>query len=189
MFIADLRQRRVHEDNPKYKPGRQVVTFLLITNLALWITYNFEIQKVNSHTQGDQFYPDNLYCVCIYDNIMDKCYNSLFNFDSGKRYPRSERILWVLSMGGDTADHFTSLCFLSVSFNSSIGWAVEKLLSNKETQKRRFLNTKNYKFIYLIFTRLHYITLSENRSSICHYRPIYFQSFLFLFYIIILGVY
>ena len=75
MFIADLRQRRVHEDNPKYKPGRQVVTFLLITNLALWITYNFEIQKVNSHTQGDQFYPDNLceyyaYMTILWINVM-----------------------------------------------------------------------------------------------------------------------
>ena len=46
MFIADLRQRRIHDNNPKYKPGRQIVTFLLITNLGLWITYNFEIQKV-----------------------------------------------------------------------------------------------------------------------------------------------
>ena len=27
-------------------PGRQAVTFLMICNLGLWITYNFEIQKV-----------------------------------------------------------------------------------------------------------------------------------------------
>ena len=47
LFIADLRQRRIHDNNPKYKPGRQIVTFLLITNLGLWITYNFEIQKVS----------------------------------------------------------------------------------------------------------------------------------------------
>ena len=28
------------------QPGRQVVTFLILCNLGLWITYNFEIQKV-----------------------------------------------------------------------------------------------------------------------------------------------
>lgn len=28
------------------KPGRQIVTFLLVCNLGLWITYNFEMQKV-----------------------------------------------------------------------------------------------------------------------------------------------
>jgi hypothetical protein len=130
-----------------------------------------------------------LFVVCIYDNIRDKCYNSLFNFKSGKCHPWPKRILWVLSMGGDTTNYLTSLCFLSVSFNSSICRAVEKLLPNTETQTSGFLNTKNYKFIYLIFTWLHYITLSENRSLICQYRPIYFQYFLFLFYIIILGVY
>lgn len=74
LFIADLRNRRIDERVPEYKPGRQVgsfkiifmlhrtfhkdllllvvapvpqiVTFLLICNMALWITYNFEIQKV-----------------------------------------------------------------------------------------------------------------------------------------------
>ncbi len=28
------------------KPGRQVVTFLLICNLAIWVIYTFEVQKV-----------------------------------------------------------------------------------------------------------------------------------------------
>ena len=47
LFVADLSNKRVDENNPDEKPGRQVVTFLLITNLGLWITYNFEIQKVH----------------------------------------------------------------------------------------------------------------------------------------------
>lgn len=46
LFIADLKQRRVHEDRQEEKHGREVVTYMLICNLALWITYNFEIQKV-----------------------------------------------------------------------------------------------------------------------------------------------
>ncbi len=46
LFIADLRHKRVREDRPEEKHGREVVTYLLICNLALWITYNFEIQKV-----------------------------------------------------------------------------------------------------------------------------------------------
>ena len=28
------------------KPGRQIVTFLLICNLAIWVIYTFEVQKV-----------------------------------------------------------------------------------------------------------------------------------------------
>ncbi len=46
LFIADLRHKRVREDRPDDKHGREVVTYLLMCNLALWITYNFEIQKV-----------------------------------------------------------------------------------------------------------------------------------------------
>jgi len=56
LFIADLKHRRIHDNNPKYKPGRQIVTFLLITNLGLWITYNFEIQKVNVTPDQSEFY-------------------------------------------------------------------------------------------------------------------------------------
>jgi hypothetical protein len=47
LFIADLKHKRIDEEKPDDKPGRQAVTFLMICNLGLWITYNFEIQKVN----------------------------------------------------------------------------------------------------------------------------------------------
>jgi hypothetical protein len=47
--MFDLRHRRLSSsmsDVGQDKPGRQVVTFLLVCNLALWITDNFQIQKV-----------------------------------------------------------------------------------------------------------------------------------------------
>ena len=51
LFIADLKHKRIkasRSDEASEKPGRQIVTFLLVCNLGLWITYNFEIQKVFS---------------------------------------------------------------------------------------------------------------------------------------------
>ena len=49
LFIADLKHKRISQQSGAKKHGRNIVTFLLITNLGLWITYNFEIQKVSSH--------------------------------------------------------------------------------------------------------------------------------------------
>ena len=46
IFIADLKHKRISQREGAKKHGRNIVTFLLITNLGLWITYNFEIQKV-----------------------------------------------------------------------------------------------------------------------------------------------
>ena len=46
LFIADLKHKYIREDQKKCKPGRQIVTFLILSNFGLWITYNFEIQKV-----------------------------------------------------------------------------------------------------------------------------------------------
>ena len=45
LFIADLRHKKASSTTVA-KPGRQIVTFLLVCNLGLWITYNFEMQKV-----------------------------------------------------------------------------------------------------------------------------------------------
>lgn len=50
LFITDLRHRRMNA-SAEVKPGRQIVTFLLVCNLGLWITYNFEMQKVNALQQ------------------------------------------------------------------------------------------------------------------------------------------
>lgn len=47
LFIADVSRRRVHlPEHDRTKPGRQVVTFLLIANVAMFAIYTFEAQKV-----------------------------------------------------------------------------------------------------------------------------------------------
>merc|ERR1719369_2509595 len=48
LFITDLKQKRITEEHGMRRPGRQIVTFLIFSNLGLWITYNFEILKVNA---------------------------------------------------------------------------------------------------------------------------------------------
>jgi len=47
LFIADVSRRRVHlPEHDRSKPGRQIVTFLLILNVTMFIIYTFEAQKV-----------------------------------------------------------------------------------------------------------------------------------------------
>lgn len=57
LFIADVSRRRVHlPEHDRTKPGRQVVTFLLICNITMWIIYTFEIQKVEANPVQTTFY-------------------------------------------------------------------------------------------------------------------------------------
>ncbi len=50
LFISDMSRRRVsNPEDDRLKPGRQTVTFLLITNITLWLVYTFEMQKVESN--------------------------------------------------------------------------------------------------------------------------------------------
>lgn len=47
LFIGDVSRRRVHlPEHDRTKPGRQIVTFLLICNIAMIAIYTFEAQKV-----------------------------------------------------------------------------------------------------------------------------------------------
>lgn len=47
LFIADVSRRRVHlPEHDRSKPGRQIVTFLLICNISMFAIYTFEAQKV-----------------------------------------------------------------------------------------------------------------------------------------------
>ena len=47
LFITDAQRRRIHsQSHESKKPGRQVVTFLLLCNITMWIVYTFEVQKV-----------------------------------------------------------------------------------------------------------------------------------------------
>lgn len=57
LFIADVSRRRVHlPEHDRSKPGRQVVTFLLICNVTMWIIYTFETQKVEANPVQLDFY-------------------------------------------------------------------------------------------------------------------------------------
>ncbi|CAH1127289.1 unnamed protein product [Ceutorhynchus assimilis] len=57
LFIADVSRRRVHlPEHDRTKPGRQVVTFLLICNITMWIIYTFEQQKVEANPVQKKFY-------------------------------------------------------------------------------------------------------------------------------------
>ena len=56
LFIADLKHKNIGEEHGHSKPGRQIVTFLILSNLGLWVSCNFEIQKVNATPDQLQFY-------------------------------------------------------------------------------------------------------------------------------------
>ncbi|XP_034246098.1 proton channel OtopLc isoform X4 [Thrips palmi] len=57
LFIADVSRRRVHlPEHDRSKPGRQIVTFLLICNVAMWVIYTFEMQKVAANPVQLDFY-------------------------------------------------------------------------------------------------------------------------------------
>ncbi|CAB3373036.1 Hypothetical predicted protein [Cloeon dipterum] len=57
LFIADVSRRRVHlPEHERTKPGRQVVTFLLICNITMWVIYTFEVQKVSNNPVQLDFY-------------------------------------------------------------------------------------------------------------------------------------
>jgi len=57
LYISDVAKRAVYmPEHDLSKPGRQVVTFLLLCNLALWIVYTFEIKKVEANPVQLDFY-------------------------------------------------------------------------------------------------------------------------------------
>jgi surface polysaccharide O-acyltransferase-like enzyme len=57
LFITDAQRRRISSERQNNdKPGRQVVTFLLIVNIALWFVYTFEVQKIEDSPVQRNFY-------------------------------------------------------------------------------------------------------------------------------------
>ncbi|XP_040174739.1 proton channel OtopLc isoform X2 [Anopheles arabiensis] len=57
LFIADVSRRRVHlPEHDRIKPGRQIVTFLLICNISMFAIYTFEAQKVFANPVQLDFY-------------------------------------------------------------------------------------------------------------------------------------
>lgn len=62
LFIADVSRRRVHlPEHDRSKPGRQIVTFLLICNIAMFAIYTFEAQKVTANPVSIFRLPHNSY--------------------------------------------------------------------------------------------------------------------------------
>ncbi|XP_018899410.1 proton channel OtopLc isoform X2 [Bemisia tabaci] len=57
VFISDVSRRRVHlPEHDANKPGRQIVTFLLICNITMWVIYTFDAQKVTANPVQLNFY-------------------------------------------------------------------------------------------------------------------------------------
>ncbi|XP_076319583.1 proton channel OtopLc-like [Tachypleus tridentatus] len=57
LLIADMFCRSAHlSEQEQQKPGRQIVTFLIISNLTLWIIYTFQMQKVEASPVEREFY-------------------------------------------------------------------------------------------------------------------------------------
>ncbi|CAL4060218.1 unnamed protein product, partial [Meganyctiphanes norvegica] len=57
VFIKDTQRRQVSlPEHERTKPGRQVVTFLLICNLTMWVIYTFETQKVEANPVQLEFF-------------------------------------------------------------------------------------------------------------------------------------
>lgn len=64
LFILDASKRVVTTmEQAKKKPGREVITFLLITNLAMWLINALEKSRGESHPAQLQFY--GLWCWTI----------------------------------------------------------------------------------------------------------------------------
>ncbi|XP_076362773.1 proton channel OtopLc-like isoform X2 [Tachypleus tridentatus] len=50
LFISDVVCRSTYlPEHNKQKPGKQVVTFLMISNITFWIVYTFQMQKVEAN--------------------------------------------------------------------------------------------------------------------------------------------
>lgn len=57
LFVADITCRSTYlPEHDNTKPGRQIITFLLMVNLTFWIIYTFEMQKVQASPVQLGFY-------------------------------------------------------------------------------------------------------------------------------------
>jgi len=102
LFIADVSRRRVHlPEHDRTKPGRQIVTFLLICNISMFAIYTFEAQKVMAN-------PVSLQNYSRYSIILHSSLSFLFT--------GSERFLWLHYMGIDSTRYFAIMHFPSFPF-------------------------------------------------------------------------
>ena len=57
IFILDgLRRRATKPEHVRHKPGRSLVTFLMVCNISMWLVNTFEIKKVQDTTVHVEFY-------------------------------------------------------------------------------------------------------------------------------------
>lgn len=57
LFMSDMTRRRVSNPEQNHeKPGRQIITFLLVSNLTLWLLYTFEVQRLDTNPVQLKFY-------------------------------------------------------------------------------------------------------------------------------------
>ncbi|CAG0882651.1 unnamed protein product [Darwinula stevensoni] len=57
LFLADVGKRSINSpEHEASRPGRQLITFLLICNLAMWALLTFEMQKVEANPVQLNFY-------------------------------------------------------------------------------------------------------------------------------------
>ena len=107
LFIADLRHKKMRlptasnvaststsSSTSVIKPGRQIVTFLLVCNLGLWITYNFEMQKVSkTFPRTELFSQKNYMKTCT---SWDKRFHEIFVMPKVRNAKRHWSILLFL---------------------------------------------------------------------------------------------
>ncbi|XP_063704686.1 proton channel OtopLc isoform X2 [Culicoides brevitarsis] len=68
LFISDVSRRRVHlPEHDRSKPGRQIVTFLLICNISMFVIYTLELQKVFANPVQLDFY--GYICWCLIQRV------------------------------------------------------------------------------------------------------------------------
>jgi hypothetical protein len=75
LFIADVSRRRVHlPEHDRSKPGRQVVTFLLICNVSMFAIYTFEAQKVFANPVSMDFFANEMVQSSMSPFLIFQCY-------------------------------------------------------------------------------------------------------------------
>lgn len=62
-IIDALRRCSNSADLRKRKPGREIVTFLTIANVTLWIYYTFSVKNADTQDERYEFYGDVLWSI------------------------------------------------------------------------------------------------------------------------------
>ena len=137
LFITDAQRRRIHSNNhDASKPGRQVVTFLLICNITMWVIYTFEVQKVKDSPVQVKNH-----------NIFVKLQLFFFLQISYKIF--SAPLLWILCLVNDSKSLLASLHILSISFLGDFGGNLEEFLQDQ-------IDGLKYKLTYLLRKKITY---------------------------------